>query len=81
MTKVMKNYWVDIILLISGVVCLGTGYAIDFHLASTREVGMLVKKMHIWTGYIMTIAILLHVILHMSWLKNVTCKNFSSPEN
>lgn len=78
MTNVVKNYWMDIILLISGVVCLVTGYVMDFHLTSTREAHVLMKNLHIWTGYIMTIALIFHVIWHMSWLKNVTCQIFSS---
>lgn len=81
MTKVMKNYWVDIILLISGVVCIGTGYVLDFHLTGTREAAMMMKKIHFWAGYILSFAVIVHLILHFSWLKNVTCKNFSSPEN
>ncbi|MBP2631555.1 MAG: hypothetical protein H6Q70_2183 [Firmicutes bacterium] len=81
MTKVVKNYWMDIILLISGGVCIGTGYVIDFHLTSTRELAMMMKKIHIWSGYIMTVAVFFHVIWHMSWLKNVTSQIFSVPKN
>lgn len=81
MTKVMKNYWVDIILFISGVACIGTGYVLDFHLMETREAAMMMKKIHLWTGYTMSFAVLVHLILHISWLKNVTCKKFSSSEN
>jgi len=81
MTKVVKNYWMDIVLLVSGVVCIGTGYVIDFRLSSTREIGMMMKQIHIWSGYIMTIAVLFHVIWHMSWLKNVTGQIFSTSKN
>lgn len=80
MTKVVKNYWVDIILLISGVICIATGYVIDFHMLSTKEQAMIIKHIHVWSGYFMTIAVIFHVIWHMNWLKNVTGQIFSAPK-
>lgn len=72
MTKIQKKYWVDILLLISGVICLATGYILDFHIIRSREL----KQYHIWSGYVMTAAIVLHVIWNAGWLGNMTKQIF-----
>ena len=37
MTKVQKNYWVDIVLLISGLICVISGYLLEMLVRIVRE--------------------------------------------
>ena len=69
-----KNFVVDSILLITGVVVIVIGIMLDFHILSeTREVRHFLGDIHKYVGYLMSVAILLHIAWHWTWLKN-TCK-------
>jgi hypothetical protein len=73
MRKAMRNYWLDVVmaLLALGVgisalllwVVLPQGYF------ATR---LLWIQIHKWTGLGLSIAALLHVVLHWSWLVRMT---------
>ena len=66
-----RNFWLDVILFISGAICIGTGIALDFHLlpAGDFEIRHTVRNVHIYSGYVMAVGIILHVAWHLSWLK------------
>ena len=67
-----KNFVLDMLLLVSGAACIVTGVILDFHLFfGGREVKFLITEIHRWTGYIMTIGIVLHFIWHWKWLKAI----------
>lgn len=74
-----KNFWLDVILLISGLICIGTGVALDFNLlpAGDFEIRHDVKDVHIYSGYVMAVGFILHVAWHLSWLKAAALKIFS----
>ena len=65
-----KNFWIDVILFISGMICIVTGIILDFHLISGgREIFHTLRRIHIYSGYVMAIGIILHVFLHVNWIK------------
>lgn len=69
-----KNYCLDIVLLIIGMVCLLTGLAIaqkpSFLAAFASPSKM--KFLHEWSGYLFTALIALHLALHVKWIKHMT---------
>ena len=53
-----KNFYLDILLLLSLLACIITGVVLDFHwFSGGREVKTLLVQVHRWTGYIGTAAI------------------------
>ncbi len=71
-----KNFLLDIILLICGITCIITGIVMDFHLVPGGwETRYIIRQVHIYSGYIMAIGIILHVAWHGSWIKSAA-KNF-----
>ncbi len=70
-----KNFYLDILLLLSLLACIITGVVLDFHwFSGGREVKTLLVQVHRWTGYIGTAAILLHLVWHAKWLFFATKK-------
>ena len=68
-----KNYYVDLLLFISGVICIATGVIIDFHLFSGgKATKIMLTDWHIYSGYTMMAGLLLHLAWHWGWVKNVT---------
>lgn len=69
-----KNYFIDIVLLIIGVTCLVTGIAIDlkpsFLLALAAPSKL--KFLHIWSGYLFTGLIVLHLLHHVQWIRHMS---------
>lgn len=76
MTKMQKNYWIDIVLLLSGLICVLSGYILDFRLISREWIGFY-KMLHSYSAYLMTIAMVLHFILHWNWMLQVSRQAFS----
>ena len=66
-----KNFWLDVALFFSGITCIVTGVMLDFHLMPSGDFGTrhLVRNVHIYSGYIMAVALIFHVAWHGSWLK------------
>lgn len=61
MKRVKWQVGIDILLLISMLAVLVTGYILDFHLVE-RPIRGIVKKIHIYGGYVATVLVVLHVI-------------------
>lgn len=74
MTKAEKNYYIDIALLLIGVVCILTGFALAFKPAFLTTILPVfrMKSLHEWTGYLLTVLIVLHLLLHFDWMKSMT---------
>ncbi len=76
-----KNFWLDVILFLSALICIVTGILMDFRLISGgREVRFLIRNLHIYSGYVMGIGIIFHIFWHGAWIKNAT-KNIFVKKN
>lgn len=66
-----KNFWLDVLLFVSGLACIVTGICLDFHLVGREDFSArrLIRNIHIYTGYIMAIGLILHIAWHGGWLK------------
>jgi hypothetical protein len=70
-----KNYGLDWLLFISGLICIVTGLMLDFHLISGgREARLLYRNIHIYSGYFMAVGLLLHLFWHKGWISMATKK-------
>ena len=66
-----KNFWLDVLLFVSGLICIVTGIMLDFHLIpGGREVIRPFRTVHIYSGYVMAIGLIFHIAWHMIWIKN-----------
>jgi len=71
-----KNFSLDVLLFVSGLICIVTGIVLDFHLVPRgTEARHLVRNFHIYSGYIMAVGLIFHLAWHMNWIKNAA-KNF-----
>ena len=72
-----KNFWLDVILFVSGLICIVTGIILDFHLVEGgREARRVYRLVHTYSGYVMAIGILIHLVWHAAWISGATKKNF-----
>ena len=70
-----KNYGLDWLLFISGLICIVTGLMLDFHLISGgREARLFYRNIHIYSGYFMAVGLLLHLFWHKGWISMATKK-------
>lgn len=67
LSKSEKNYFVNIPLTVMALVCIVTGFLLDF-----KSTAFNAKSLHIWSGYIMTGILVLHFLLHVEWVANLT---------
>lgn len=66
-----KNFAVDLIIFISGIICIVTGIILDFHFVKHgTEIRHIVRNFHTYSGYIMTVGLIFHIFWHMNWIKN-----------
>ena len=73
-----KNFSLDIILFITALICIITGVILDFHLVPGGKMASRPFKLtHIYSGYIMAVGLIFHIIWHKDWLKSATKKFFS----
>ena len=73
-----KNFSLDVILFIAGLICIITGIILDFHLIpGGREARKIYKDIHIYSGYIMAIGLIFHIVWHKDWIKAASKKFFS----
>lgn len=73
-----RNFWLDVLLFLSGLFCIGTGICLDFHLLPHGDFEMrhLVRNIHIYSGYVMAVGIIFHIAWHAGWIKSVTKQLF-----
>ena len=70
-----KNYCLDWLLFLSGLACIATGLLLDFHLIpGGREAKGPFVTVHTYSGYLMAVGILLHLVWHKSWISAITKK-------
>lgn len=69
MKRVKWQVGIDLLLLISMLAVLVTGYILDFHLVE-RSVRGMIKKIHIYGGYVATVLVIVHVIEYAKILFN-----------
>lgn len=68
-----RNFWINVILFISALICFVTGFLMDFHLVpGGREVRYFVRQAHIYAGYIMAVGVIFHLVWHISWIKSAS---------
>ena len=66
-----KNFIVDAVLLVTGIIVTVTGVMLDFHImTATREARHFLGSIHKYVGYVMAVAAVVHVVWHFDWLKN-----------
>ena len=73
-----KNFWLDVILFLSGATCICTGIILDFHLLAITDFEILhtLRDVHIYSGYIMAAGIILHIAWHAGWIKSAAKQLF-----
>ena len=67
LTKPEKNYFINIPLTVISLVCIVTGFLLDFKFNAFNA-----KSLHIWSGYIMTGILTLHFLMHVEWIAKLT---------
>lgn len=83
MDKIKLNYWIDVAMFFSFLVCSLTGLfkfpalVRFFGLAHKNFPMKLISGFHDWSGLILLILVLFHVILHWKWMTCMTKKFFT----
>ncbi|WP_353853009.1 hypothetical protein [Dehalobacter restrictus] len=69
-----KNFILNTSLFIFAFTCIATGIILDLKLNSITPLfsSLNLKSLHIWSGYLTAIIILLHLILHLKWIGKVS---------
>lgn len=69
LSKSEKRYLLDVMLIILGFVCAVTGIAIKFRpkFLSAIMVTLRFNELHAWSGYIMTLLVIWHILIHLDW--------------
>lgn len=94
MNKAKINYFIDLVAVLFFLICAGSGLIMLFFLpegirhGGTQEFLGLSKNVwvdiHDFSGVIIIILVLVHLILHWNWLEcmtnNIFCKNKTSCE-
>lgn len=77
----MKNlrylYYMNILLLLGGIICLASGYILDFKIFReifSRPQMRIIKQIHIWSGYFFTIFLIWHMIGKLPWFNIIAQK-------
>ncbi len=84
------NYWIDIVLVVAGLVVVLTSIIIFFFLpAGVKQSGYqeflgIAKRdyseIHQWAGIVMVIGVIIHFILHWDWLICMTKNIFKKSD-
>lgn len=79
-SKVEKNYLINMMLGIVGFACILTGIGLALKPAFLMPILVAIKfkSLHEWTGYILTILVGWHILMHSEWIKTMTRNMFSS---
>jgi cytochrome c biogenesis protein CcdA len=79
-SKVEKNYLINIMLVIVGFACIFTGIGLAFKPGFLMPIliAIKIKSLHEWTGYILTVLLGWHILMHSDWIKFMTSNMFSN---
>jgi len=84
MRRTMLNYWIDVGLFISFIICFVTGLIkwpgiIKIIGVSAYKVLHVpnISTLHDWSGLVMGILVLIHLVLHWEWIVCVTKSIFT----
>lgn len=83
MIRSFRNYFIDMTLLAMGLLCILTGFVKWPGLVYVLGLSYqsfptdMITQVHDWTGLILGFAVILHVVMHLTWLKEMTKKLFS----
>lgn len=90
MNKQKVNYFIDFLALISFIATAISGLAIKFFMPSGVRQGRLQEflgiqkgawsEIHDWSGILLIIFVIIHIILHWNWIVSMT-KNMFQPNN
>ena len=77
-----KNFYLDVILFVSGLICIATGIMLDFHLLPHGDFSVrhIVRNFHIYSGYVMAIGLIFHLIWHSGWINAATKQIFKKKQ-
>ena len=67
LSKPEKNYFINIILTIMALVCIVTGFLLD-----SKSNALNARSLHIWSGYIMSGLLAIHLLMHIEWVASLT---------
>ena len=72
-----KNFTLDAILFVSALICFVTGILMDFHaIPGGKEMRRPFRLAHTYSGYVMAVGVILHLVWHVEWIKNSARKIF-----
>lgn len=73
-----KNFYLDLLLFVNGLLCIVTGIVLDFHLfagfGDGRALKGIITNIHTYSGYVMMVGLLFHIVWHWKWVKAVAKK-------
>lgn len=80
LSKPEKNYYLNIVLLLLGTICVLTGIilAIKPHSLMPFFMSIHVKFLHEWASYALTALVMLHLLFHIEWIKAMTKKKITT---
>ena len=70
-TNADKNYLLNIALGVSSLACIITGFILKFKIPALMA-SVNIKMMHEWTGYLMSVLVVLHLLMHLKWMQALT---------
>lgn len=71
LSKPERNYYLNILLLFFGIICVLTGIALAIKPPALMPFLMTIhiKSFHEWASYALTVLIMLHLVFHIDWIK------------
>jgi hypothetical protein len=76
LSKTKKDYYLNIILLLLGTICLLTGIALETLPSSIMPFSIAIhfKFLHVWASYALAMLVMIHLLLDLDWIKAMTEK-------
>ena len=71
-----KNYFINALLFIAGLASIVTGILMDQRAEFINSMGAL-KNLHIWMGYALAVLLIVHLLMHVKWIKACSVRVFS----
>lgn len=71
-----KNYFIDALLFITGLASAITGILMDQRAEFITSMGGL-KTLHTWAGYALAVLLIVHLLMHVNWIKACSVRVFS----